>query len=764
MRPRGGRIASCVVLATVAMVVVTGARPASSSVEVQARVERRVLAAGETTTLEVVVRGASGNISEPELNVPQGVDVLSSGRMQNFSWVNGRSNSETVFRYEIAPTGAGRYTVGPIHVRVGGQIYESPAIDLTVSAAPTPVGNAGSGPASLIAEVTPARPYVGQPLLLRVRLIQRSPLAEDPQYTPPATPGFWSERFSEPESYYAAQGPQRVLVTETRARLYALAVGDATVGEAVASVALATPGPVLDPFGWLGGRVPRRELTLKSPPVRVQVRELPAGAPPGFDGAVGSFTVAFTADRTRTSQDVPVTVRLEVRGVGNLPLLHTPALTPRDFEPFTGAVEDSLGAPGSLASGRRRFQWTLLPRRQGDLTIEAPSFAWFDPATAAYGRVSLRPLVVSVGPPLYSGEAASELFPTMFADHPLDPTARPVAPWAWAVSGLALGASLTLWRRSRRVPADAADRARQREWLRAVGLARGPDFWQASEQASAWLEARGRPISGLRREISAARYARAGADEEAVRRRLVAELGDALPRAIPTWPQRASALVLAAAAIVLAVMLGPGPGGIRERVEAGGADAAARAGDLERARRVWLALWERGARTPGLAARLAWAEVRGGQVGPASAWVVRGEILGPRDPALGWVRERVREAGGLSGATSARWPVRRIEWSVLALVFGAAAGGFWPRRVPSVAALALAVTCAAVFPFQGWVAARIPAAVLEGAATLAGPGLELEPGQVVRILSRAGDRVRVEAGRGIEGWLPASGLIRVDAS
>lgn len=764
MKPRGGRIASCVVLAAVAIAVLTGAGPASSSVEVQARVDRRLLAPGETTTLEVAVRGASGALSEPELNVPQGVDVLGSGRIQNYSWVNGRSSSETVFRYEIAPAAAGRYTLGPIRVQVGGQIYESPAINLTVSAAPTPVGNAGNGPASLIAEVTPAQPYIGQPLLLRVRLIQRSPLAEDPQYTPPATPGFWSERFSEPESYYAAQGTQRVLVTETRARLYALAVGEATVGEAVASVALASPGPLLDPFGWLGGRVPRRELTLKSAPVRVQVRALPPGAPPGFDGAAGSFTVSFTADRARTSQDVPVTVRLEVRGVGNLPLLHTPALTPRDFEPFTGTVEDSLGAPGSLTPGRRRFQWTLLPRRQGVLTIEPPWFAWFDPATAAYGRVSPPPIVVNVGPPLYSGENASEVFPTVFADHPLDPTARPVAPWAWAVSGLALGASLTLWRRSRRIPAEAAERGRQREWLRAVGLARGPDFWQASEQASAWLEARGRPISGLRREISAARYARAGADEEAVRRRLVAELGDALPRAVPAWPQRASALVLAAAAIVLAVMLGPVAGGARERVEAGSADAAARSGDLERARRVWLALWERGARTPGLAARLAWAEVRAGQVGPASAWVVRGEIGGPRDPALDWVRERVREAGGLSGASNVRWPVRRIEWSVLAMLFGVAAGGLWPRHALWGGALALAVVCAGAFPLQGWVAARIPVAVLDGPATLAGPGLELEPGQVVRILRRAGDRVRVEAGRGIEGWLPARGLIRVDAS
>jgi hypothetical protein len=737
------------------------AHPAAGAIEIQARVARQALAVGETTTLEVSVRGASGPIAEPEVTVPPGIDVLGTGRMQNFSWVNGRMSGETVFRYEIAPNAGGKFILGPIRVRVGGQLYQSPAIEITVSAAPTRVGDTGEGPASLVADVSPAEPYVGQPVILRVRLIQRSPLAEDPQYTPPATPGFWSERFSDPESYYAAQGAQRVLVTETRARLYPLASGEASVGEAAATVVLATPGQFADPLQWFGGRVPRRELSLRSAPVRVRVRPLPGGAPAGFDGAVGEFSVSFSADRARTSQDVPVTIRLEVRGRGNLPLLHTPVIADRDVEPFAGTVEDSLGPPGSSGSGRRRFQWTALPRHPGRIVIEAPAFAWFDPGASVYRRAAPAPIVIEVGPPLFAGNDAPEAFPAVFADHPLDPMARPAEAWAWGVAGLALGFSLALWRRSRRAPPDAADRARQREWLRAVGLARGPDFWHAAEQASAFLEGRGIAVAGLRREISAARYGGTAVDGEAVRRRLIEELGRALPARPPAWPLQAAAVALSLSAIALAVLLGPQPGGTREVIEARRADERARAGELDPARRAWLSLWQRGARSPGLAARLAWAEARVGAVGPASAWVLRGERAEPRDPSLSWVRDRVREAGGLSGDAGAHLPLRRLEWAALALLFGFAAVASWPRRLPASAAVALALGCAAVAPAQSWIRERDPVGVVAESTTLSGPGLEMGAGQVVRVLGRSGERVRVAAGRDIVGWLPARALIVV---
>ena len=757
------RLGLLVALVALAVATALAPDPASGANEVQARISRSVLTVGESTTLQVIVQGAAGAAAEPEFNVPTGIEVLGSDRMQNFSWINGRSSAQTVFRYELAPNAPGQYQLGPIRVRVNGQIYESGALRLTVSAGSARVGGGGMSPVTLVADISPDNPWVGQPVLLRVRLVQRSPLAEDPQYTPPATPGFWSERFSDPESYYAQQGSQRVLVTETRARLLPLAQGNATVSPAVARVVLASPGPFVDPLSWLGGGSARRELNLRSEPITVAVRALPRGAPAGFDGAVGMLSLSWYADRERTSEDVPVTVRLDVHGIGNLPLLHTPALDGRDFEVFAGTVEDSAGPPGALGASRRRFQWTLLPRRIGRLDVQPPVFAWFDPAAGAYRSAALSPIALEVGPPAAAGTENPENFPAVFASHPLDPDAQPVTPWAWAAAGAALGAAIVLLRTSRRAPANAGGRAQQREWLRVVGLSAGMAFWQAADQASAWLEQRGRPVGGLRREIASARYGGASADLEGTRRRIVEELARAVPPATPSWPFVLGAASLAVAGLVLALAFAPRPGSAHGRIEAQAADDAARSGDLEKARRGWQELWSRGARGAGLAARLAWAEVRSGRVGPAAAWVLRGEREEPRDRALAWVAERVREGGGLGGATPARWPVRRIEWALAALVLGLGAGALWPRRLPAAAAAALAIACTAVFPLQGWNAARATRAVLERVATLEGPDLELSAGQVVTVVRSAGERARVLAGRDIEGWLPVADLIELEA-
>ncbi|HEY6866956.1 MAG TPA: hypothetical protein VI792_06850, partial [Candidatus Eisenbacteria bacterium] len=137
----------------------------------------------------------------------------------------------------------------------------------------------------------------------------------------------------------------------------------------------------------------------------------------------------------------------------------------------------------------------------------------------------------------------------------------------------------------------------------------------------------------------------------------------------------------------------------------------------------------------------------------------RGE---PRDPALRWVWERVREGGGLTGAAAARLPVRSNEWAAAALVLGLLAGALWPRRLGAAIAALLALACASVAPVEGWRAAHRAEAVVRSATTLGEAGLELEPGQVVRVRARAGARVRVAAGRDVSGWIPAAAVEEVD--
>src|SRR2546426_5387078 len=175
-------------LLTAGLLVVSCWAPAAhAAAEVQARIARQSVSVGETAALEVVVKGAFTGVRDPEFDVPAGLEVLGSSRSQSLSSINGQSTIEVVYQYEIGANKPGSYTLGPIQVRAGGQLLECAPVSLSVAAARARVGSGGEGPASLTVDVTPAQPYVGQPVIMRVRLVQRSSLAEDPSYSPPST-------------------------------------------------------------------------------------------------------------------------------------------------------------------------------------------------------------------------------------------------------------------------------------------------------------------------------------------------------------------------------------------------------------------------------------------------------------------------------------------------------------------------------------------------------------------------------------------------
>jgi len=745
---RSFALASLALLASVAL-----ARAAS---DVRVRLNPTTFVGGESATLEVIVSSPGGSVADPELGLPSGVELLGSSRSQNFQWVNGRSSNEIDFRYEIGAENAGHYRIGPIRVRVGNQVLEGAAVMLEVTSAPRSVSGSTHGAASLVADVTPASPWVGQPVLLRVRLVQRAALAEAPDYAPPSTAGFWSERASDPETYYAQQGGGRVLVTETRTRLYPLAPGRATIGEASAAVVLEDNASPFSAFG-----MGQRTVVLKSTPVPVNVRALPSGAPAGFAGAVGDIECSWTADRASTAADVPIVVRLDVRGHANLPLVRTPSLVADGFEVFGGSLEDSLGAPGSDGPGRRRFQWTILPSRTGTLVVHAPELAWFDTRTERYRTLDVAPVRVSVGPALGGGAGTSvETFPAVFSRHPVDPGATPARPWALAISGALIGFGVAALRGARPNEAMLARRARCREWLRAIGLAQGPEFWQSAGEAAAWLESIGSPTGSLGREISASRYSGQSVDSERIRRRLVELLSTALQKSAPSPSLAIVAGTLFVTAIALVLIFGPHGGDDRGRQRSRAADESARRGDVEAATGEWRNLWAM-SHAAGLAARLAWAEVRSGRVGEAAAWVMRGDLGEPRDPALEFVAERVREAGGLTGGWQGRMPVRSLEWGLLGALLAGLGAAAWPRLAVVIAGLVLAGVVAGIPVVERTVHSPASRAVVLRATPLDGADVELETGQVVRVLKREGGQAIVRIGN-IEGRLPITVLAQSD--
>lgn len=747
----------------VALVGLSFAALAMAAPVIEARLDADRVQVGSTLRMVVSVRDPKGNVEDPEFALPAGLELLGSARSQQFSFVNGRATSEVQFQYSIGAVRAGTYTVGPVRVTVNRQTYRSSEQSLVVTdgaaRAPGPSGGTSrpsgraADVASLILTLEPPQPVVGQLCRLRAQLVQRVAMAEESQYDAPPTPGFWSETWGDVTRYEAREGRRTVVVNESSVRVYPLAAGVARIGAARAVVAPAGRG-AFDPFAGIDtGR-----LEIVSDSLRIPVRPLPDGAPSGFDGGVGRFRATWSADRSHTAQDQAVTVRLAVRGEGNLPLLRTPSFAVPEFEVFAATVEDSLPRAGQIGEGRRTFVWTLLPKRTGTLRIPAPVFAWYDPDAGRYASAPSASLTLQVLAAAAGADDEVGAMPSALRRLPASPGDRAAWPWLAFLGGALLVAASFAWRRAGAVDPAAVERARQREWLRAVGLAHGPDFWRAADESATWLQSRGDAVQWLRDAIHAARYGGRVEAEEDVRRKLVERLALAMPAPRSRAPWRAAAAILVLAGFALAVWAMPqqGPRSLAERSRA--ADARAREGHVAEAEAAWARLWDERPGDPALAARLAWAALERDDRAVASLWVLRGDRQEARDPALGLSTQRVREAGGLVGAPGRALPLRSSEWAWLAFILMGLAAALSRWRPAMLAVMLLAVVCGAWWSVESaWRSTRTYAVVRQ-VTNLPQGDLQLEPGQVVRVLGREGDEVQVVVSRDLDGVLPVTAL------
>jgi len=143
-------------------------------------------------------------------------------------------------------------------------------------------------------------------------------------------------------------------------------------------------------------------------------------------------------------------------------------------------------------------------------------------------------------------------------------------------------------------------------------------------------------------------------------------------------------------------------------------------------------------------------------------WVLRGDRGEPRDPALHWATGQVRDAGGLQGWTPARLPIRSLEWGIAAFLVAFAAS--WAGRRARVVLLVVAALLAAAPALDSVRGLRHRRAIVRTPVTLAGPGVDLSPGQVVQLARSDGRHAHIEAGPGLAGDVPVGALLLEDVA
>src|SRR4029077_6096069 len=160
--------------------------------------------------------------------------------------------------------------------------------------------------------------------------------------------------------------------------------------------------PFSDPFFTLpfGGLMEQHEIDVKSAPVSLEVKALPAGAPPTFSGALGSFSMTAEANPKRVQIADPIPLKARISGRGHLDRLDPLALSDErgwhKYPPSSNfKQDDDVGI-----SGTKTFELVVSPNEK--LTNVPPlAFSYFDPVKERYVTLQSEavPLIVEGNAP-----------------------------------------------------------------------------------------------------------------------------------------------------------------------------------------------------------------------------------------------------------------------------------------------------------------------------------------------------------------------------
>ncbi len=384
-----------------------------------------IVATGEVFRVEFTVNESpdDGTFAAPSF---EGFDLLAGpvlSTRRSFESINGSMTSslKISYTYTLVCHEAGNRTIGEAEIAVKGKIYRTKPLPIEVVAekgsdarnaqgggrgaqsAAGPQTRVGKDDVLLRASVSRPTVYKGEPLRVAFKLCQRVNVAGFEDVKLPSFDGFWAQELSTDNARPVREtidGKIYETIVIKEYLLYPQKAGQLAIEPAhltaVAQVVVPSRNP--DPF-FGGPEVYNVRVPLQTPRLIVSVKELPAGAPESFSGAVGRFSMDATLPPDRLAANSSATYVVKISGTGNLTFVQAPKLAlPGSFEQYNVKTIESINASASGATGYRQFEYPFIARAEGEYDIPPVEFTYFDPARVQYVTLSSKAMRIEIAP------------------------------------------------------------------------------------------------------------------------------------------------------------------------------------------------------------------------------------------------------------------------------------------------------------------------------------------------------------------------------
>ncbi len=380
------------------------------------------VAMGEPVQLQIRVIGGGSAAVPGEISI-DGLEIHQTGTSRQVEMHNFNVSQSIIYNYTILPMRSGNFRIPPQTVKIGGNVFRTPELQLSVEGQGTPNSSGGgatgnrSAPAGRnarlgFAEIIVTKPtaYVGEivPVEIRIGLNAHSrPQLIDGPDVP--SQGFTMQKLQAPDQPRLEEisgTPYEVLTFKTA--IAAARPGKFEIGPVQAAALVVVPrqqgsrsrgsspfdlfnldDPFADPFfadpyNTLGRQ---EKIVVKSQPAALEIKPLPANAPASFSGAVGNFNLHVDANPKKVQVGDPITVTATIGGRGNFDRVAAPVLQDdRGWHSYPPSSkfkqDDDVGI-----SGTKTFETVISPNER-KTSLPPLEFTYFDPLTEKY--VSLK--------------------------------------------------------------------------------------------------------------------------------------------------------------------------------------------------------------------------------------------------------------------------------------------------------------------------------------------------------------------------------------
>ncbi|MDR1847900.1 MAG: BatD family protein [Bacteroidales bacterium] len=380
------------------------------------------------------------NVSDFQAPTFRGVQILSGpnqSRSTSMSFINGRQTggSSVTFSYWLQPIATGTINIAPAKIKAGGTTYTSNALSIRVeqnassssgrqnsqspqgrNQQPTQVNLDNK---TLFVRAIPNKTNVvpGEQIMLTYKLYTLVSVSQYQIERSPVSKSFWLEELDAQQQPQITKevfdGRQYNVATIRKVLVFPQQEGNLTIEplslEVTAHVQTKrnrrnTGDPFFDAFfndpffsSMFDIQDQPIQKKLVSNSVSINVKSLP-NTPNNYIGAVGNFSLSSSIDRTECKENEAITLKYTLSGTGNITLIDKlPIKLPSDFEVYEPTITDEIQKSENGISGKRTFEYIVIPRQEGKFVIDSLAVSFYDTETKQFKTLTSSKYNLTIG-------------------------------------------------------------------------------------------------------------------------------------------------------------------------------------------------------------------------------------------------------------------------------------------------------------------------------------------------------------------------------